>query len=41
MVIRLMRTAIATWIVSVSRVFTFIGIVSVIKAISVIIMTLN
>jgi hypothetical protein len=40
MVIRLMRTARATWIIIVIRVFTFIGIVSVNKAIRFII-TLN
>ncbi len=40
MVIWLMRTARATWIISVIQVFTFIGFVSVIKAVRVII-TLN
>ena len=40
MVIRLMRTARATWIISVIWVFAFIGIFSVNKAIRVII-TLN
>ncbi len=40
MVIWLMRAARVTWIISVVQVFTFIGFVSVIKAVRVII-TLN
>ena len=40
MVIWLMRTARVTWIISVIQVFKFIGFVSVIKAVRVII-TLN